>query len=124
MKIINSKTLFLLISGRRLVYLIILSACLFIPALSLSAEEKSEYRHILLLGAEQPVSNSEFKTPSPLLVYYYIRDDLDDDNYFQFTLRTTRVFLYWGKKMKSISAVLSLLSIIQSIAHIILLQME
>jgi len=98
MKIINSKTLFLLISGRRLVYLIILSACLFIPALSLSAEEKSEYRHILLLGAEQPVSNSEFKTPSPLLVYYYIRDDLDDDNYFQFTLRTTRAFFILGEK--------------------------
>jgi hypothetical protein len=102
MNITNTKKNYARMPGKALLCLIILSAYLLIPEHMLTAEEENDYNHILLLGINQPVSNSEINTPSPLLIYNYMRDDLGEDNYFQFTLKTTKALFILGKKMKII----------------------
>ncbi|HNX23671.1 MAG TPA: hypothetical protein PKG60_06455 [Spirochaetota bacterium] len=89
------------IGKRVILYLIILSALLPVLPLSLKAEDTNTYRHVLLLGIDKPVSNSEVNTPSPMIMYYYIRDDFQNDNYFQFTVTTTTVYCILGKKTES-----------------------
>jgi len=89
------------IGKRVILYLIILSALLPVLPLSLKAEDTNTYRHVLLLGIDKPVSNSEVNTPSPMIMYYYIRDDFQNDNYFQFTVTTTTVYCILGKKTLS-----------------------
>lgn len=98
MNITNTKKNYARMPGKALLCLIILSAYLLIPEHMLTAEEENDYNHILLLGINQPVSNSEINTPSPLLIYNYMRDDLGEDNYFQFTLKTTKALFILGKK--------------------------
>ena len=71
---------------------------LFTPFRVSLAEEQPVYRHIAFLGIDSPLSNSEVNTPAPIFGYYYIRDDLPDEMYFQFTTMTTMFYFITAYK--------------------------
>ena len=79
--------------------IVIVSMMLFsVSSSPLSAEEKNDYRHIFLLGVEKSISNSRETAHSPMIAYYYIRNDLRNDLYIQFTLTTTTLYFIMGEK--------------------------
>jgi len=68
-------------------------------AISVSAKEKSEYRHYLALGiADTHISNGD-NPMSPLFAWYWFLEDFEDsDLYGNVGITTTKFYFKFGKK--------------------------
>jgi len=76
--------------------LMVLLIFMIIAHTPLSAEEKNNYRYIMVLGVDKPVSSAKVNNSSPVIACYYTRDDLPDNLYFQFRLTTTTLYTIIG----------------------------
>ena len=89
-------------------YRIVILFVVFMSSFSLwtgvAHAEKQPYRHMLVLGASQPVSNADENRMSPILVYNWFMEDFSNDLYGQIGVVTTRVFGIIGIKNDTVFA--------------------
>ncbi len=90
------------------VYRIAIPLVVFMASVSLwvgsAHAEKQPYRHMLVLGASQPVSNADENRMSPIILYNWFMEDFPHDIYGQIGIVTTRVFGIFGMKNDTIFA--------------------
>ena len=102
---------FMPILGHRILHKVL--SLLFILSIfsSLLAKEMEPYRHIAAFGFNKPLSYAEVNNPSPIIAYYYFKDNLQNDLYGQFTLLTTNIYCIFGftneKKFAGIKPILN-----------------
>ncbi len=98
MKIVTENPGFYVLFIKRFLCLITFLLCIILCKVSVSAEDKSDYRNIFVLGINKPLSNADVNTLSPVFAYYYINKDLQNDLYLFFTVKTTSAYLIFGEK--------------------------
>lgn len=71
---------------------------IFFYSNSYAEKEVQPYRHLMVLGPDMNFSSSKDDPLSPIVAYFYYKEDLPSDLYLQFTLLTTSVFFIAGQK--------------------------